>query len=86
MIWVTLKDPASKGTVCVQWEGAGVPTANDVVALGYPGWQLVTESAAMPVEQRTAAQIETSRLNALSNADLVAELKAWMATHFLPQP
>jgi hypothetical protein len=47
--------------------------------MGYSGWTVVSESAAVPVEQLSADEIEAARLNSLTRSELMAELGARIA-------
>ena len=74
---VEIRDPKTGQTMTVERDSAGV---RDFWKFTNPGWQLVRELAKIPpLPALTAAEKEVARLNALSPAELVAELRADIA-------
>jgi hypothetical protein len=72
MRMVTLQQPKTGARVCIQRTADAI----DLDALGYPGWTIVAELDAMPVEELTPEQQEEARLNSLSRAEFMAEVSA----------
>lgn len=78
MRMVTLLSPDGQ-RVCTRCDSGGTPSAKDIAAMGYSGWTIVGESAAVPVEQLSADQIEAARLNGLTRFELMQEIKKLIA-------
>jgi hypothetical protein len=75
---VTLQSPDGR-RVCTRCDSTGALSGKDIAAMGYSGWTVVSESAAVPVEQLSADEIEAARLNGLTRFQLMQEIKALIA-------